>query len=461
MSGVFGSDKMDVDADKCFVMMPFLEGFNAIYRLIQRCCKEQGLRCERADEDVIPGKITGKIYQYISGSGIIIADMTGKNPNVFYELGLAHAISENVILLTQSIDDVPFDLRDFIHIQYSNTFDGAEKLANELSKVLTTILRSAEVKVALRRSDRKPLDEVPSGDLGDDIIVDLGLFHLQAEISRNNGQMAKAREWLAKALQSALNGEGDAPEIGNCAIEAERCGFYDIAESLYVIALERDAFHLNNRQCYVSFVLDHRQKSQEKIAVAGKILDELEKIPERAERTRALRAQYLTIKQEIDGVRVDLDEMIKDVVGDGEFSTIQQAAPILLLLQKARQFHKFRELIEKLKQKLESDQHWMLDRALADCFANSDDSTLRQEAIHIYRELIQKGFDTSADVKHNLASLLYDREKNVDNEEAHSLWRQAYSEVPGNASIKKAFARYLVRHGMQEEAAKVLEGRPV
>ena len=115
-------------------MMPFEERFDPFYRLIFRCCSEQDLDCMRVDEDAIPGKITEKIYERIAEAGILIVDMTGRNPNVFYELGLAHAISDNIILLTQSTDDVPFDLRDFTHIEYSNSVEGAEKLLTNLSK---------------------------------------------------------------------------------------------------------------------------------------------------------------------------------------------------------------------------------------------------------------------------------------------------------------------------------------
>ncbi|MDA1004501.1 MAG: hypothetical protein O3B31_14345 [Chloroflexi bacterium] len=200
MPGVFSRSMGPVDPSKCFVMMPFAESFNAIYRLIQRVCTDQELRCERADEDVLPGKITGKIYDAVATAGVIIADMSGRNANVFYELGLAHAMSDNVILLTQSGDDVPFDLRDFIHIEYNNTFEGAEKLANELSKVLTTLLRSAGP-ATIRRA-------VPDASVAPEDFEqpDLGLFDLQAETSRRSGDLAAAHAWLSKALQYAKGG---------------------------------------------------------------------------------------------------------------------------------------------------------------------------------------------------------------------------------------------------------------
>ena len=57
-----------------------------------------------------------RIYNQIAKSDVIISDMTGKNPNVFYETGYAHALGKRVLMLTQSVHDIPFDLKHFQHI---------------------------------------------------------------------------------------------------------------------------------------------------------------------------------------------------------------------------------------------------------------------------------------------------------------------------------------------------------
>jgi tetratricopeptide (TPR) repeat protein len=459
MPGVFSNRERLPNPGMCFVMMPFAENFNAIFRLIQRCCTEQGLTCVRADEDVRPGKITGKIYDLVSCAGVIIADMTGRNPNVFYELGLAHAISDNVILLTQATDDVPFDLKDFIHIRYTNTFDGAEKLATDLSKVLTTILRSADLHVSpddeRRQRQASEIDDLPAEEL------DLGLLHLQAEIARSGGDMKQAAEWLQKALEAAKDGKGDAPEIGNCAIVAERCRFLDLSEALYAIAIARDPTHVNNRQSYASFLLDHRANNPEKVDLAGQILKELEGTPERQERTRGLLAQYLTIKGKGGGQPIDIDKLIADVVGDGEFSTIEQAAPALLVLQNAGRYNEMRALIEGLREKVPDTNLATLDRILADAFASSGSEQLRDEAVEIYTELLKGSPAQSTDVKHNLATLLFAKDRQDSTGRAFQLWAEAYSDRPSDPSIRKAFAQYLVRQDRKQDAAKVLAGQPI
>lgn len=461
MAGVFSNRERKPNPDTCFVMMPFTENFNAIYRLIQRCCIDQGLTCLRADEDVGPGKITGKIYDMVLKAGVIIVDMTGRNPNVFYELGLAHAISDNVVLLTQSPDDVPFDLRDFLHIRYTNTFDGAERLATELSKVLSTLLSSASLNIPLD-DQRRSIPSVEPKDLSA-AEFDLGLAHLQAEIARNSNDMQKAAEWLQKAIDYAKIGGGDAPEIGNCAIEAERCKFFDLAEGLYEIAISRDQTHVNNRQSYVSFLLDHRANNPKKIQLAGHILSELESVAERGERTRGLKAQYLslTMAQKGSAQPADLEAAVADVVGDGNFDSLEQAAPAFLLLQRVRKYREMEKLADTFRKRLPTADVRVLDRILADAYASSDDKALEDEAIVIYERLLSEEDDATPDVKHNLATILFLRSPKTSNPRIFQLWSEAYGQRPKDSSIQKGFARYLVRHDRSGDAAKVLAGKPI
>ena len=80
-----------------------------------------GEYCERVDEQVFHENMLDRIYNQIAKSDMIVADMTHKNPNVFYEVGYAHALNKTVILLTQNADDIPFDLRHRAHIVYGSS----------------------------------------------------------------------------------------------------------------------------------------------------------------------------------------------------------------------------------------------------------------------------------------------------------------------------------------------------
>ena len=105
--------------DTCFVMMPFGEWFDRYYKDIYiPAIKEAGLEPIRADELFSTGSVVEQIWEQIDKSKVLLADLTGKNPNVFYELGLAHAARKPVVFTTGSIDDVPFDLRHLRVIPY-------------------------------------------------------------------------------------------------------------------------------------------------------------------------------------------------------------------------------------------------------------------------------------------------------------------------------------------------------
>jgi len=102
-----------------FVLMPFSSAFDDVYRYgIKKACEEQNAYCERVDEQMFDGTILDRIYSQISRADVVISDMTGKNPNVFYETGYAHALNKRVILLTQNDADIPFDLKHYTHLVY-------------------------------------------------------------------------------------------------------------------------------------------------------------------------------------------------------------------------------------------------------------------------------------------------------------------------------------------------------
>jgi hypothetical protein len=100
-----------------FVLMPFAKESDDLYQFgIKACCTEAGTYCERVDETYFEEGVVSRIYNQISKADIIVAEMTGRNPNVFYEVGYAHALGKRVILLTATAQDIPFDLTQYSHI---------------------------------------------------------------------------------------------------------------------------------------------------------------------------------------------------------------------------------------------------------------------------------------------------------------------------------------------------------
>jgi hypothetical protein len=136
-----------------FVLMPFSKEFDDVYRLgIKESVEGAGIIAERVDEQVFHSeKILERIYNQIEIADFIIADMTGRNPNVFYEVGYAHAKGKTCILLTSSADDIPFDLKHHRHIVYGNSITTLKSaLASDLQAVRSELAsKSAPIAVSL------------------------------------------------------------------------------------------------------------------------------------------------------------------------------------------------------------------------------------------------------------------------------------------------------------------------
>ena len=83
--------------------------------------------------------IIQNVVSLICKSSVVICDLSGKNANVFYEAGIAHCLGKDVILITQSADDVPFDLRHLRHIQYLNNGEGLQQLTLKVLERIQTL----------------------------------------------------------------------------------------------------------------------------------------------------------------------------------------------------------------------------------------------------------------------------------------------------------------------------------
>jgi hypothetical protein len=126
-----------------FVLMPFDPQFNDVYQYgIKRPLSDLGIKCERVDEMQYVGGILEQVVRSIDSARFIVADMTGRNPNVFYEVGYCHALKKDVILCTQSAEDIPFDLRGYNHIIYGGKISVLEEALRD--RVLGVLRQEAE-----------------------------------------------------------------------------------------------------------------------------------------------------------------------------------------------------------------------------------------------------------------------------------------------------------------------------
>ncbi|MBS1926609.1 MAG: hypothetical protein JST57_11440 [Bacteroidetes bacterium] len=133
--------------DSCFVMMPFAAPLGDYYsKIYDPAIRKAGLNPIRADQDIFgTGKIVDQIWYGINSAKVLIAELTNRNPNVFYELGLAHALKKPVVLVSSNQDDVPFDLQHIRVIYYdvNDPFWG-NKLIDKVAENILSALKNPE-----------------------------------------------------------------------------------------------------------------------------------------------------------------------------------------------------------------------------------------------------------------------------------------------------------------------------
>jgi hypothetical protein len=134
------SDQL-VDDDLVSVMMPFDASFNAVYDTLKSAVEALGKQCRRADDIWRHEIIIQDVVSLICTSSIVICDLSKKNANVFYEAGIAHTLGKNVILIAQSIDDVPFNLRHLRFTAYHDNGEGRRELAESITARIGALAR--------------------------------------------------------------------------------------------------------------------------------------------------------------------------------------------------------------------------------------------------------------------------------------------------------------------------------
>lgn len=127
------------EEDLVAVMMPFA-GFNAVYEALKVAVTDAGLRCQRADDIWEDDAVMNDVVSLIWRARVVISDFSGRNPNVFYETGIAHTLGRDVIPITQAKADVPFDLDKLRYLSYLPNSEGLQQLQTAVTARLRTLV---------------------------------------------------------------------------------------------------------------------------------------------------------------------------------------------------------------------------------------------------------------------------------------------------------------------------------
>lgn len=132
-----------------FVALPYADAFRPVRDAIRRACQGLGIRCEISDESLTTGDIVAKIHRDIAAAGMLIVDLSpvGRghddrpiaNPNVLYELGLAHGHHKDVVIITQDVGTLAFDIASHAAIRYD--LERLDQLEAQLTETLRRVLQ--------------------------------------------------------------------------------------------------------------------------------------------------------------------------------------------------------------------------------------------------------------------------------------------------------------------------------
>ena len=139
---IFGRPRQPEEKINVFVLMPFKAKMEKVYtNHIKKMGAELGLTIRRADEIFSPRPFMEKVWEGICAAQLVLADCTEKNPNVFYEIGMAHTVGKKVVLITRSEKDIPSDIKHFDYIPYIYDPEGVETLIQKLRTFLQSHFR--------------------------------------------------------------------------------------------------------------------------------------------------------------------------------------------------------------------------------------------------------------------------------------------------------------------------------
>jgi hypothetical protein len=135
-AGLTAAD-LEQDPQLVFVLMPFHPDFQETFVAVKDICSNLGLRAVRGDEDYVPNDILSHVLKLLVRARLVIAVVDGRNPNVFYELGIAHALNKPTILVSaDSSIQLPFDVRARKVVLAENPNALANLLGPEIARAL-------------------------------------------------------------------------------------------------------------------------------------------------------------------------------------------------------------------------------------------------------------------------------------------------------------------------------------
>jgi hypothetical protein len=190
----------------CFVIMPFGGDFDEYYSQIYKpAIEDVGLKAIRADDLSRPSTIVSDIWEMINSSKLILADLSTLNPNVMYELGLAHAIAKPVILLSESIDIVPFDLRGLrVIVYYKNKPRWSDSLSEQIKTSIIESIAAPLESILPTFLQIRPTKQVEVNEIKNDLLEIKQLLYRQISEEPDTPYMTSTKTLGGREYRDAI-----------------------------------------------------------------------------------------------------------------------------------------------------------------------------------------------------------------------------------------------------------------
>ncbi|MBR2010256.1 MAG: nucleoside 2-deoxyribosyltransferase [Clostridia bacterium] len=197
---------------KVFVITPFNEDLLALYEKLKRTFADEYDFNNAGDLDN-QQNILRDIVEGIHAADVIIADLTGLNANVFYELGLAHAMNKKVIIITQDLSELPFDIKSYRANEYSLLFYKLPNLIDKLKELLAGAINGSiqygnpvsdfipHLPIAKPESSPQILDNPPCENIGESSEGENGFLDDIADIQENADKLTNELNHMTDELQ--------------------------------------------------------------------------------------------------------------------------------------------------------------------------------------------------------------------------------------------------------------------
>lgn len=140
-----GEKELTVDPKLVLMLTPFDRSFDQTYQSVVETCRRVGLTCVRGDEEDAHGDILTHILKIMVKARLVVANIGSRNPNVYYELGIAHAMDKPTILISETLNEIPFDIQSKRILIYNDPSELETKLPETLARALSAPLESTAI----------------------------------------------------------------------------------------------------------------------------------------------------------------------------------------------------------------------------------------------------------------------------------------------------------------------------